>query len=124
MTKILDKASFLKAIARKTETLHLDAGEVIISELNATEYMAAYSSPIVQDDKGGVDGLKLTALLITRCVVGKDGGRLLSDDDIEAVKEGSSATFGQIGEVVKRLNGIGTAPGNSAPSRNASLSSD
>lgn len=112
----LDKAGFLAAIARKTEPLTLPSGEIIISELTATEYMEAYSSPLVKDDKGGVDGLKLTALLITRCVVGDDGARLLTDEDIEAVKDGSSATFGQIGEVVKRLNGLGTPSGNSVPS--------
>jgi hypothetical protein len=123
LTKIHSKAAFLKAISRKSETVDISGDEVTVSELTATEYMAVYNNPRVLDEKGVVDGLKFTALLIARCVVDKDGDRMLTDDDIDMVAEGSSAAFGKLGEAVKQLNGIGVA-GNSAPSRNASLPSD
>lgn len=104
---ILDKAAIIKAMKLKTETIKIDGGEVIISEVTALEYMDAYTSDLAKDEKGEFDGTKFTSLLATRCIVDAKGKRIFDDADAELIRNGSSSIYTKIIVKVKDLNGLG-----------------
>lgn len=103
---VLDKKSLLKALELKKETVVIEGGEVIVTEITATEYMDVYESPGAKNDKGEFDGVKFSALLAARCIVDAKGNRLFADEEADLLRNGSSSVFSKISAVVKRLNGL------------------
>ena len=102
----LDKVALLAEMALKTETVSLPSGSVMLSELSAESYMDAYESPLAKDATGAYSGVRFTALLVARCAVDDAGNRILSDEDADTFRAGSSGTFRKLSEAVNRLNGL------------------
>jgi hypothetical protein len=103
----LDKAGILKAMELKRETVTVEGGEIILTEIPADEYMEIYTSDAAKDANGEFDGTKFTALLATRCIIDKKGKRIFDDADAEQLRKGSTAVYTKIAMAVKRLNGLG-----------------
>jgi hypothetical protein len=103
----LDKAGILKAIALKTETVAIEGGEVLVTEITAKEYMDIYNSPESKGDDGEFDGTRFTSLLVARCIVVTDGNRLMDDADAELLRNGSTAAYTKLAMAVQKLNGLG-----------------
>lgn len=103
----LGKAAILKAMALKKETVEVEDGQILLTEVSASEYMEVFNSDAAKDDKGEFDGTRFTSLLATRCIVDDEGNRVFADDDAETLRNGSTAIYTKIALAVKRLNGLG-----------------
>jgi len=103
----LDKAAILAELQLQTERIPFGAGEVIVSEISAPEYLDIYNSPLSQNDAGEFDGTKFTALLTARCIVDEEGKRVFDDADADAIKSGASARYRKLVDAVNRINGLG-----------------
>lgn len=106
MSTVLDKAGILSAGKLKSEVVKLKSGDVIVSQITATEYMEVYGSEAVKDDKGEFDGNKLTAVLAARCIVDAKGKRIFADTDADALRGMSAPIYTDIIMAVKRMTGL------------------
>lgn len=102
---LLDKSSILSAMALKTETVQLDGGEVIVSEVTAESYMEIWESPLAKTD-GDRDGSKFSSLLVTRCIVDGSGNRIFADDEVAALRQGSTRVYTKLVAASQRVNGM------------------
>jgi hypothetical protein len=104
---LLDRAALLAALAPRTEDVTLPTGgQVRVRTLSAAENIAISAAAARgSDDK--IDPADYSARLIAACVVGDDGQRVLTDDDITALQQGAADTFNVILAVVQRLSGMG-----------------
>jgi len=95
-------------------TLAEPRGEIMMRGMSAGELIAFQKS--IQPKKNGAaldDDTTLAAKLIVRCVVDKDGNRLMQDDDWKYVlSEWSGAELMAAQSIIMRLNGYGSAEGN------------
>lgn len=103
---ILNRDQVLKALELKTEKISLGEGEVIVTELSASDFTDLYSSPAVQDDQGNVDIKKFTPALVSMCIVGEDGKRIFSTEDISLFQQAGAGELYKISSVARRLNGM------------------
>lgn len=111
--------------ALETERVAIGKGEVIVTEIWSTEYIALYSDETLRDEKGEVDMNKFVNALITKAVIDEEGNRILSDDDRKAFEKAKPKLYLKIANAVKRLNGLsGDEAKNSEPSLTDSSSSD
>jgi hypothetical protein len=91
-----------------------DRGEILMRGMSAGELMSFQRS--VQSKKNGAasdDDTTLAAKLIVRCIVDRDGNRLMQDDDWKYVlSQWSGAELIAAQNIIMRLNGYGSAEGN------------
>jgi len=105
MGLITSKKALFSELELKTERVPLGAGEVIITELAAEEFIDLWNSPEIRDgDK--VNDFKFNTLLLGRCVVDAAGKRLLDDKDVVRLQRASRAPMLRLVAAVKRLNGF------------------
>lgn len=116
---ILNKKQLLTELALKTAKVALGKGEVIVSEIGATDYMdlcllcaidpvAAESDP----SQVKVDTKKFNAALIAYAVVDGNGARIFDDEDVPMLMKSSQEPFRKIIESAIRLNGLSGTEGN------------
>lgn len=114
---VLDRNSILEAMTLKTERVPLGDGEVIVSEIGGSDYIALWSDPNNQKvnetlmDKDGkpvteVDMTKFTPALIVKCVVDEAGNRIFADSDVDLIAKGARGPFMAIAESARKLNGM------------------
>jgi hypothetical protein len=92
-----------------------DRGEIMMRGMSAGELISFQRSLQPNKKNGAVpdDDTTLAAKLIVRCIVDKDGNRLLQDDDWKYVLSSwSGAELIATQSVIMRLNGYGSAEGN------------
>lgn len=112
---MLTREQLLSTFKRSSETVKLPelGGDVVIRGITAAELMTFQKS--VQAKKNGsiaVDEDTFAAKLLVRCIVDKDGKRILSDEDWQPLMEWPASAFQRCTSVAMRLNGYGSAEGN------------
>ena len=102
----LDRTALLKAMHLKTETVEIEGGEVIVSEIGAADYIKLWSDPknqkatgekVIKDGKEEdvmvIDMSKFTPALIAYSVVDEAGERLFTDEDVAVLGRSSQGIF-------------------------------
>lgn len=124
----LNREALLGAMKLKTETVALDGGDVIMSELSGPDYIAAYSDPLnrkIEEGKEVMNMGRFQATLIVKGAVDEAGDRLFSDEDINLVERGANGPFLKLAETARKLNGFsGEETKNSDDSQSESPFSD
>lgn len=122
---ILDKIAILEEMKLKTETVPFNAGDVIVSEIGAEDYIKLWLDLRYQDDNGNMDMAKLTPALVAYSVVDASGNRIFSEDDIQTLARAAHGPFNILAKSARRINGLaGDEIKNSEPSLTESSSSD
>lgn len=107
---LLSRDDILKAedIAAETVSVPEWGGEVLVRGLTGRERDTFEADLLVR--RGGqmeVDPRNARARLVALCVVGDDGKRLFTRDDIGALGEKSAAALNRVYEMAARLSGLG-----------------
>jgi len=125
----LDRTALLKAMQLKTETVEIEGGEVIVSEIGAADYIKLWSDPknqkatgekVIKDGKEEdvmvIDMSKFTPALIAYSVVDEAGERLFTDEDVAVLGRSSQGIFLKLAEKARKMNGLsGNESKNSEP---------
>ena len=104
---VLDKASLLGIMKIKTQVVKFGKDAVTLTELSHAAYQKVFESTFAKDEKGEFDGEKFVAVLVTHCIVDKDGNRLLSDEDSVTLRNGAAGRYLKLATVAKQINGMG-----------------
>jgi hypothetical protein len=102
----LDRNALLEAMKLKTETVAIDDGEVILSEIGAKDLMDLYTRKDLQDEKGGIVMSKFVPALVAKSVIDENGNRLFTDEDAELLEKAGAARFSNLAQTARRLNGL------------------
>ncbi len=106
---ILSRDQILAAHDIATETVSVPewGGEVIVRGMTGTDRDAFEASVVnMRDGTAAVDMRNVRAKLVASCVVGEDGARLFTDDDVLALGAKSAQALGRVFEVAQRLSGL------------------
>lgn len=103
---ILNKEELLGKMAPKKETVEIEGGEVIVSEIGATALIELYTRKELQDSEGNWIMSKFTPALVALCVVDDAGNRIFADEDIPQLERAAASQFSKIAQVARRLNGL------------------
>lgn len=111
---LLTKAQILAADKKKTEDVDVKewGGKVRLQELSAADRdMWESESFVTDEDEEGKATTKFNpkqarARLVVRCLIGDDGKRLFSDDEVAAVGSLSASTVQKLFMACRRLNAI------------------
>ena len=107
---ILNKAAILEADDLVTETVPVPewGGEVIIATLTGADRDAYEASIIMADAHGQVRNNfeNMRAKLVARCLVGEDGARLFTDQEIADLGRKNAAALDRCYGVASRLNAV------------------
>ena len=125
---VLNKKALMKALALKRDTAELAEGEVLVSELEATEYMEVCNmSAVGEPDKDGnltLDMRKYNALLFARACIDEKGARLFTDEESVGFSK-SYKPFMKVVAKIKELNGLTSVVGNaSEPTKGGSTTGE
>lgn len=101
----LDRNSILSAGRLKTETVALENGDVIVSEIGGADYIKLWSDPANREGDS-INMSRFTPALISYSVVDETGKRIFTDADIDAIARLSQGPFLKIAEVARKLNGM------------------
>lgn len=102
----------------KREPLRVEGYDgVYVRELTAAEL-----SEFVRMERAGADSLDRAAWLATRVACDADGGRIMGDDDVEAVKQAPARVLTAINDAATRLSGFGGGGDDDASKKNESAS--
>lgn len=107
MAVLESKTALLGAIKLKSETVHINGGEVIVQEVTASEYMEVHQSELSKGEDGEFDGALFASVLATHCIVDRKGNRIFEDSDAALLRGGSTTEYAKILKAVNKLNGIG-----------------
>ena len=125
---VLTREELFEEGALRTEIVPLKKGEVIVSEIGGSDYIALWSDPKNQktiDGKETLDMSRFTPALLSFAVVDESGKRLFTEADIERLARFNSEVFLKLSEVARRLNGLsGEEEKNSEGSQSDLPSSD
>lgn len=102
----LNRADLLKTLEPKKETVEIDGGDVIITEIGASDLIGLYSNEDFLNESGSLIMNKFTPALVAKCVVDEAGNRIFSDSDIPLLEKASATQFAKIAAVARRLNGL------------------
>ena len=101
----------LDILAHKLKTEVVDVpewgGEVIVSELGASDSIAMLNSReyVAQDGKT-INMATFTPALVACCVVDESGQRIFTDEDVAALARCSPKPFDRVSTIALRLNGL------------------
>jgi hypothetical protein len=103
---ILNREDLLKKLELKKETVTLDDGEVIVSELGASDLMDLYTRKELHNEAGDIIMAKFTPALVALAVVDESGARIFMDADIPLLEKASATQFAKISAAARRLSGL------------------
>lgn len=107
---ILSRDEILKNTDLPTETVSVPewGGDVLVRALNGRERDEFEASTLLIRDgrDDGRDLRNVRAKLAAKAIVGEDGKRLFTDQDVWALGELSAAALTRVFEAVSRLSGI------------------
>lgn len=99
---MFDKAALFAALKPKTSPIEIDGfGILTIKQLSVAEVESAR-----EKIKGGEKGESFGLTLLVMSVVNDDGVRVLSDDDIPAMKEAGNDAVDKLVAKALELNGF------------------
>lgn len=104
---VLDKNSLLGIMKVKTQVVKFGKDTVTLTELSHTAYQSVFNSSFAKNDDGGFDGEKFVAVLVTHCIIDKNGERILGDEDSATLRQGAAGRYLKLAKVAKELNGMG-----------------
>lgn len=106
---ILSREAILSAQDLQTEDVPVPewGGSVRVRVMTGSERDGFGASLLGADGKTVTDGYK--AKLVARCIVGEDGDRLFSDNDVELLRAKSAAALDRVFLVADRINGVSNA---------------
>jgi hypothetical protein len=118
MKLISSKDAFFAAAQPAREEVEIrDGKKILVTELGADEFLGLWWSPqFAGEQEGTVNLAKFIPALVARCVIDKNGSRILDDSDIEQLGKTSRDIYGRLAEVARRLNGLGVKEKNSEAS--------
>jgi hypothetical protein len=102
----LDRDALLKTMELKKETIEIEGGEAIISEIGASDLIDLYTRKELHDDDGNIIMAKFTPALVAMSVVDESGERLFLDADIPLLEKSAASQFSKLAQVARRLNGL------------------
>jgi len=102
---ILDKAGLLAEVKLRTETVKLNGGEVIVSEVNAFDWSELVTSDECKTD-GKIDERKLQPKLVAMAVLTEAGERMFTDEEAVLFASCSKKPFKKIVNAIMKLNGL------------------
>lgn len=117
----LQKLDILSMGRLKTTTVEVDGGQIIVSELGATDTASLYADPahLIDDPSGakGKDGKPVQLLnfatfkpaLVVRCIVDESGSRLFTDEDAAQLARLRPEFFHKIADAAMDINGLSAA---------------
>ena len=103
---VLNREELLKTLELKKETVVLDGGDVIVSEVCAADMMDLYTRKDLQNEAGDITMAKFTPALIAMAVVDEEGKRIFDDSDIPLLEKAAALQFSKLAAVARRLNGL------------------
>ncbi|MEU3441813.1 hypothetical protein ABZ755_15575 [Streptomyces griseoincarnatus] len=108
---LLSKDQITSADDRKWEDVPVPewGGTVRLVGMSGTERNAYQSSLVVLGPNGSVQRMNMTdqlAKLVAKCLVGEDGQRLFSDNEVKALGAKNGAVLERLGQVAQRLSGL------------------
>lgn len=106
----LNREAILKADDLKRESVDVMewGGSVLVKQLTASERDRFESKLFVGDGiNRKVNQENLRAKLCALCIVGDDGKRLFTDEDVTALGNKSAGALNRVFEVAQRINGMG-----------------
>lgn len=104
---VLDKKSLLGIMKIKTQSVKFGKDTVTLTELSHTAYQKVFESPFAKNEAGEFDGEKFVAVLVTHCIIDKNGERILSDEDSTTLRQGAAGRYLKLAKIAKELNGMG-----------------
>lgn len=106
---VLQKLDIIMLGRLKTETLAVDGGEIIVSEMGAVDSFALFTDRKYQDKDGVIVMAAFAPALLVRSLVDDAGARLFTDTDEAAVSRLPSRLFNDLVAVAMRINGMSDA---------------
>ncbi|MEU2992894.1 hypothetical protein ABZ772_21550 [Streptomyces griseoincarnatus] len=108
---LLSKEQIAAADDRKWEDVPVPewGGTVRLVGMSGSERNAYQSSLVVLGPNGSVQRMNMTdqlAKLVAKCLVGEDGQRLFSDNEVKALGAKNGAVLERLGQVAQRLSGL------------------
>ena len=103
---VLKKLDLLSMGRLKTTTITVDGGDIIISELGATDSSSLFADPSNRDDKGDLKMSNFGPALVARCVVDEEGQRLFSDEEATQLGRLRTDLFGKMLMGALDVNGL------------------
>lgn len=108
---LLSKEQITAADDRKWEDVPVPewGGTVRLVGMSGSERNAYQSSLVVLGPNGSVQRMNMTdqlAKLVAKCLVGEDGQRLFSDNEVKALGAKNGAVLERLGQVAQRLSGL------------------
>jgi hypothetical protein len=108
---LLSKEQITAADDRQWEDVPVPewGGTVRLVGMSGSERNAYQSSLVVLGPNGSVQRMNMTdqlAKLVAKCLVGEDGQRLFSDNEVKALGAKNGAVLERLGQVAQRLSGL------------------
>lgn len=106
---ILSRDQILSAQDIPTETVSVPewGGEVIVRGMTGTDRDAFEASVVsMRDGAAKVDMHNMRAKLVATCVIGEDGARMFTDEDVLELGKKSAQAINRVFEVAQRLSGL------------------
>jgi hypothetical protein len=106
---ILSRTQILSAHDIGTLTVPVPewGGDVIVRGMSGTERDAFEASVVsMRNGDTAVDMRNVRAKLVATCVIGEDGKRLFTDEDVTELGEKSASAINRVFEVAQRLSGL------------------
>ena len=102
----LQKLDILTMGRLKTETVEVEGGQVLVSEIGAADSFALFSDPDNQDENKNIRMATFGPKLVAMCVVDDDGNRLFSNEEAPALARLHPVLFGKLVNAAMRVNGL------------------
>jgi hypothetical protein len=102
----LNRESLLKSMELKKETLEIEGGTVIVSEIGATDLIDLYTRKELHDADGNIIMAKFTPALVAMSVVDDAGRRIFADADIPLLEKSAASQLSKLAQAARRLNGL------------------
>jgi hypothetical protein len=102
----LDRNALLELMKLKQETVAVEGGEVILSEIGAKDLMDLYNQKELQNESGDIVMSKFIPALVAKSVVDDAGNRILSDEDAALLEKAAAARFSILAQAARRMNGL------------------
>ncbi|MGQ5580925.1 hypothetical protein [Streptomyces sp. ECR3.8] len=108
---LLSKDQITAADDRKWEDVDVPewGGTVRLVGMSGSERNAYQSSLVVMGSNGKPQRLNMSdqlAKLVAKCLVGEDGQRLFSDNEVKALGAKNGAVLDRLGDICQRLSGL------------------
>lgn len=114
---MLTRDKLIAKVSLLSEVVHLPemGGDVLVRGMTAAELLNFQAAVNVGKKNGAasIDEKTFPMKLLVRCIVDEKGNRILGDDDWSSLDQWPATAFQRAAAVALRVNGYGSAEGNS-----------